>query len=65
MAREITKIEVIWDDDHGVENLGWYTRTRYSDGQEEDQPIDDSADATDEELIDRYSDGDVIAKVVR
>lgn len=65
MTRTITKIEVIWDDDHGTENLGWYTRTHYSDGQQEDQPVDDSADATDAELIERYSDGDVLAKVVR
>lgn len=64
-GKAITKIEVVWDDDHGIENEGWYTRTTYSDGQQEDRPVDDSADATDADLIERYSDGNVTAKVVR
>jgi hypothetical protein len=63
--QQITKIEIIWDDDHGDENLGWYTRTTYADGQQEDEPVDAPADASDFDLVDRYSYGGITAEVVR
>jgi hypothetical protein len=36
----VTKIEAIYDRDHGRENEGWYIRLHLSDGQERDAPQD-------------------------
>jgi hypothetical protein len=36
----VTKIEAIFDRDHGRENEGWYIRLSLSDGQERDAPQD-------------------------
>ena len=33
-----TKIEVIYDRDHGLDNYGWYVRFRAADGEEIDSP---------------------------
>ena len=38
----VTKIEIIWDRDHGIQNEGWYCRISLSDGQERDQSLDGS-----------------------
>ena len=36
---QITKIEIIFDRDHGRENYGWYVRETDENGQEKDQPV--------------------------
>jgi hypothetical protein len=51
MENTITKIEIIWDRDHGTQNEGWYWRATREDGQERDQPLDGDIDADHDELI--------------
>ncbi len=36
---ELTAVQVIWDRDHGSKNEGWYVRSRYADGHEEDDIV--------------------------
>lgn len=38
--QSVTKIEAIFDRDHGRENEGWYIRLTLDDGQERDAPQD-------------------------
>ena len=40
MTQTATKIEAIFDQDHGKQNEGWYARVQLSDGQERDIPFD-------------------------
>lgn len=35
-----TSIEIIFDRDHGTDNHGWFSRTRDTDGQEQDENIE-------------------------
>jgi hypothetical protein len=60
----IVKIEVIFGYDHGTETERWYVRRHYSDGTREDLPISEELDASDADLIRRYSIPGVTAKVV-
>jgi hypothetical protein len=50
----LTNVQVIWDADHGTANEGWYLRSRYADGHEEDERVDGledlGRDASDSEL---------------
>jgi hypothetical protein len=64
-ACAIVKIEVIFGYDHGTEAERWYVRRHYSDGTHENLPINEELDATDAELIRRYSIPGVTAKVVQ
>jgi hypothetical protein len=65
---KLTRIEIIWDNDHGLENEGWYLRKHFRSDftdYEEDQPIDAEPTATDEELIYLYGAGCSDVKVLR
>lgn len=42
MTQTYSKIEIIFDRDHGTENYGWYARSTYAEGQQEDTRIDES-----------------------
>ncbi len=42
MTPTYSKIEIIFDRDHGTENYGWYARSTDADGQQEDTRIAES-----------------------
>ena len=54
--RDLVKAELIWDEDHGTENEGWYLRTTWADGPSEDDVIQELQDAPrDESEVDLRS----------
>jgi hypothetical protein len=40
MKQTVTRIEAIYDRDHGQQNEGWYIRLTLHDGQKRDVPLD-------------------------
>jgi hypothetical protein len=50
----VTKIEIIWDRDHGTENKGFFVRRHFDDGHSEDENPGDSGyslDDADEDIV--------------
>ena len=39
-SRELTKVEVIWDREHGHEGEGWRLRSTYAEGYTEEERVD-------------------------
>lgn len=65
-----TRIEIIWDHDHGTACEGFYVRRWYADGHDEDENLGDSGFGltdTDEDIITGvlYSDESEIPTTVK
>mgnify|MGYP000735799023 CR=1 FL=1 len=58
MARTLIKIEVFWDDQDSTSE-GWVYRLHFSDGHEEDNPMEGDADDGIETLRDELPCGDL------